>query len=233
MSTADTTHADQTARPDPGTDAFAEAVDVPEGWTLANNHDDHLTFLHTAEPDVRERHTLVVMHDTDHVGEWKLVGLTGYQDNGQGDRAFAIGVPLGIALRSARTEMAAVVDENASTFSKGDDVHDYKQCDGCGRRWTRDPVLEVECPSCDANVGVGCERPSGHSGPMVQPHEVRGEAAIEAGVYPYECGDEATTDGRVNRDLASEAPAKDADSDEAEASDDGTDEPRQASLTDW
>ena len=33
---------------------------------------------------------------------------------------------------------------------------------GCTVSWPRDPVLEVPCPSCKANVGVWCRKPSGH-----------------------------------------------------------------------
>ncbi len=33
---------------------------------------------------------------------------------------------------------------------------------GCNVTWSRDPVLEVACPGCKANVGTPCKRPSGH-----------------------------------------------------------------------
>lgn len=36
------------------------------------------------------------------------------------------------------------------------------ECETCGREWRRDPVLEVACPQCGADVGVKCRRPSGH-----------------------------------------------------------------------
>ena len=35
-------------------------------------------------------------------------------------------------------------------------------CQQCGRCWPRDPALEVVCPTCDAQVGHICRRPSGH-----------------------------------------------------------------------
>ena len=35
-------------------------------------------------------------------------------------------------------------------------------CNHCNQEWDRDPALEVACPSCSANVGQKCERPSGH-----------------------------------------------------------------------
>lgn len=36
---------------------------------------------------------------------------------------------------------------------------------------------EVACPACGANAGSYCQRPSGHSGPFVQPHQQRQQAA--------------------------------------------------------
>lgn len=36
---------------------------------------------------------------------------------------------------------------------------------------------EVACPECQANAGSYCKRPSGHSGPFVQPHKPRQTAA--------------------------------------------------------
>lgn len=54
---------------------------------------------------------------------------------------------------------------------------------GCGREWSRDPVLEVECPDCKAPVGVGCRRPSGHSGPFVELHAARDILADRLGKY--------------------------------------------------
>ncbi len=36
------------------------------------------------------------------------------------------------------------------------------QCSTCGQHWERDPALEVACPSCGADVGSQCRRPSGH-----------------------------------------------------------------------
>ena len=37
-------------------------------------------------------------------------------------------------------------------------------CNRCGHEWTRDPVLEIPCPTCRARVGKRCahESPSGH-----------------------------------------------------------------------
>ena len=36
---------------------------------------------------------------------------------------------------------------------------------------------EVACPQCQAKAGSYCKRPSGHSGPFVQPHQQRRQAA--------------------------------------------------------
>jgi hypothetical protein len=53
----------------------------------------------------------------------------------------------------------------------------------CDREWPRDPVLEVECPTCGASVGRKCKRPSGHGGNFVHPHQSRDRAAVGAGHY--------------------------------------------------
>ncbi len=54
---------------------------------------------------------------------------------------------------------------------------------GCGKSWSRDPVLEVACPDCKAPIGVGCRRPSGHSGPFVELHAARDILADREGKY--------------------------------------------------
>lgn len=54
---------------------------------------------------------------------------------------------------------------------------------GCNRSWPRDPVLEVACPDCRAPIGVGCRRPSGHSGPFVELHAARDILADGEGRY--------------------------------------------------
>lgn len=54
---------------------------------------------------------------------------------------------------------------------------------GCSLTWPRDPALEVDCPDCAAPVGVGCRRPSGHSGGFVELHGSRDLAADAAGAY--------------------------------------------------
>ncbi|OAN53493.1 zinc finger domain-containing protein [Sphingobium sp. TCM1] len=53
----------------------------------------------------------------------------------------------------------------------------------CGLTWPRDPVLEVACPTCKAPVGVGCKRPSGHSGPFIELHAERDLLADREGKY--------------------------------------------------
>lgn len=55
--------------------------------------------------------------------------------------------------------------------------------DGCDRTWPRDPVLEVDCPSCRAPIGTKCKRPSGHGGNLVHPHGRRDNLAVAEGHY--------------------------------------------------
>jgi hypothetical protein len=55
--------------------------------------------------------------------------------------------------------------------------------DGCDQTWPRDPVLEVECPSCGAAIGTKCKRPSGHGGNFVHPHGRRDRLAVDEGHY--------------------------------------------------
>ena len=77
---------------------------------------------------------------------------------------------------------------------------------GCHLRYTRDPVLEVACPDCKAPIGVGCRRPSGHSGPFVELHASRDLLADTLGKYgvcPFGlCG-------RANQPVQSEMPLLD------------------------
>ena len=42
---------------------------------------------------------------------------------------------------------------------------------------TRYDYREIACPQCQANQGAYCRRPSGHSGPLVEPHQERRAAA--------------------------------------------------------
>lgn len=51
-------------------------------------------------------------------------------------------------------------------------------CRNCGQSWPRDPVLEVRCPVCAADVGTKCRRPSEHAGGFVHPHSERDRVAI-------------------------------------------------------
>lgn len=55
--------------------------------------------------------------------------------------------------------------------------------DGCDRTWPRDPVLEIRCPTCDADIGMKCKRPSGHGGNFVHPHAARDRLAVADGYY--------------------------------------------------
>lgn len=54
---------------------------------------------------------------------------------------------------------------------------------GCDVEYARDPCLEVVCPDCQAAIGAGCRRPSGHGGPFVGLHAARDLAADAAGAY--------------------------------------------------
>jgi len=54
-------------------------------------------------------------------------------------------------------------------------------CLRCGEEWPRDPALEVTCPDCHAEPGHTCVRPSGHSGPFVNLHYARKQAAFDQG----------------------------------------------------
>lgn len=55
-------------------------------------------------------------------------------------------------------------------------------CNACEREWERHPVLEVECPKCHAGIGARCRRPSGHTGPLIEPHVEREQLAVDLGV---------------------------------------------------
>lgn len=52
-------------------------------------------------------------------------------------------------------------------------------CSLCGQSWERDPVLEVPCPVCPAEIGEQCKRPSGHPIWGGQPHSVRDRQAMK------------------------------------------------------
>lgn len=54
---------------------------------------------------------------------------------------------------------------------------------GCDRTWEMDPILEVECPTCEAGIDARCKRPSGHSGPLVDYHQSRDTLAVKEGYY--------------------------------------------------
>ena len=47
-----------------------------------------------------------------------------------------------------------------------------------------DDPRRVPCPSCGANAGAYCRRPSGHSGPLIQPHAAR-RAQLTGKAVPF------------------------------------------------
>lgn len=49
-------------------------------------------------------------------------------------------------------------------------------CNRCGETWDRDPALEVDCPTCSAEVGQKCRRPSGWEAPI---HHDRDRLALQ------------------------------------------------------
>lgn len=53
-------------------------------------------------------------------------------------------------------------------------------CQRCGDRWSRHPVLEVACPTCQQPIGSWCQRPSGHRAPEL--HVDREQLAVDTGV---------------------------------------------------
>ena len=69
-------------------------------------------------------------------------------------------------------------------------------CGGCGRQWPRDPVLEVACPACRADVGQSCavRRPSEHvhsplfGGLAYYGHDARELKAAAENKYACGCG---------------------------------------------
>ena len=65
-------------------------------------------------------------------------------------------------------------------------------CALCGRTWRHAPCFEAPCPQCGTNVGAYCQRPSGHSGPLVPFHAARDLAAAAARKYRHACGATAT-----------------------------------------
>ncbi len=54
---------------------------------------------------------------------------------------------------------------------------------GCCKTWPRDPVLEVKCPTCGAEPGRRCKRPSEHTVWGGEPHPERDRLADRLGHY--------------------------------------------------
>lgn len=55
-------------------------------------------------------------------------------------------------------------------------------CRACGQHFPDDPARMVACPSCGANSGADCTRPSGHRRP--KPHRSRDRLALATGITP-------------------------------------------------
>lgn len=70
------------------------------------------------------------------------------------------------------------------------------RCERCGKAWPRDPVLEVACPICGAEVGRPCRviRPSEHvhsaafAGLPPWGHDARDLLAAAENKYACGCG---------------------------------------------
>ncbi len=52
-------------------------------------------------------------------------------------------------------------------------------CARCGQTWEKNPILEVECPVCQAKPGQKCKRPSEHE--AWEPHIPREQLAMDRG----------------------------------------------------
>lgn len=66
-------------------------------------------------------------------------------------------------------------------------------CRDCGKEWDQDPALEVSCPSCSAEIGQRCKRPSGHK---CRIHTERDRRALEE-VYDYSKCPSTSAPGRL------------------------------------
>ena len=63
------------------------------------------------------------------------------------------------------------------------------------------PIYEHDCPFCHAKAGQWCKRPSGHQGPLVEPHKARRElVSVPIETEPMDVGTE------LNRLLATKFP---------------------------
>jgi len=71
------------------------------------------------------------------------------------------------------------------------------RCNACGEEWNRHPALIVECPQCGAAAHADCVRPSGHSGPFIEPHAAREQLAVDRGLLAL-CPEGATMKGIPN-----------------------------------
>jgi predicted RNA-binding Zn-ribbon protein involved in translation (DUF1610 family) len=85
---------------------------------------------------------------------------------------------------SSENEPAELTEEDFPAIEALDAHGDPVHCGTCKRDLPGDPVLEFECPSCGAEKGEKCSRPSGHSGNFVHPHGDRDRLALAKGITP-------------------------------------------------
>lgn len=75
-------------------------------------------------------------------------------------------------------------------------------CLECGESWDENPARKVECPTCDADVGSPCRRPSGWE---CSPHAPRWDAAVDA-LCPLDGPCEAVDDDADHEAAAPDLP---------------------------
>lgn len=209
--------------------ALGDYDDLPDEWVVATDIPTHLSVL-----DRDTRRSVAAFPTPDQRG-WTVMGVANYSPDCP---VLARGVSEVVARRTLRREADAVADGQPSTHSP-DDVHDYKHCTRCNRQYARHPDLEVACPTCGAAIGQQCERPSGHSGPLVDYHAERNRTAVAEGVV-LACpegptGDATAVRERCERELATgTAPMGSSEQTATDERDDSTDAgPTQATLDVW
>lgn len=76
--------------------------------------------------------------------------------------------------------------------------HDPVNCESCNHQFPQDPPFEVKCPTCGAELGTYCKRPSDHTGMFVPFHKERDIEALAKGFYDHigndKCGPNSDTE---------------------------------------